>query len=324
MSMYHNLKELLQRAEENHVLISEIVLKNEMEEFGISSEEVYEKLKERIQVMERAAKKALEQSLSTAGNLISGTAMQQMQHTASGKTLCGEFMNKAMAMALSGSEVNASMGRICAAPTAGACGILPAVLFSIRDERKIEEKTVLDALLTASGIGTIIMKNATVAGAEGGCQAECGVAAAMAAAAGVQLCGGTPAQSIEAVSLALVNCMGLVCDPVAGLVQIPCAQRNASQTVNALICIDLAMGGMKLPIPPDEVVEAMYRVGRMLPPQLRETAQGGIAAARSAQEITKEIFPDVLPETERGDDVCHRRQKGDRSITEKSAHSEVS
>lgn len=288
--MYHNLKELLQRAEENHVLLSEIVLQNEMEQFGCSSEEVYEKLKQRLQVMERAANKALERSLSTAGNLISGIAVQQMQHTATEQTLCGTFINKAMAMALSGSEVNASMGRICAAPTAGARGILPAVLFSIREERHIEEKAMLDALLTASGIGAVIMKNATVAGAEGGCQAECGVAAAMAAAAGVELCGGTPEQSVEAVSLALVNCMGLVCDPIAGLVQIPCAQRNASQTINALICIDLALSGMKLPVPPDEVVEAMYRVGKMLPPQLRETAQGGIAAAKSAQEITKEIF----------------------------------
>ncbi|MGN0505612.1 MAG: L-serine ammonia-lyase, iron-sulfur-dependent, subunit alpha [Lachnospiraceae bacterium] len=288
--MYHNLKELLQLAAEKETLLSEIVLENEMEQFGRNREEIYEKLKERLKVMERAAEKALTKELSTAGNLISGIAMRQMNHAASGKTICGGFINKAMAMALSGSEVNASMGRICAAPTAGACGILPAVLLAIREERKIEEKAMLDALLTASGVGTVIMKNATVAGAEGGCQAECGVAAAMAAAAGVELCGGTPEQSIEAVSLALVNCMGLVCDPVAGLVQIPCAQRNASQTVNALTCIDLAMGGMKLPIPPDEVVDAMYRVGRMLPPQLRETAQGGIAATKSGQEITKQIF----------------------------------
>jgi len=288
--MYHNLKELLQQAEDHEVMLSEIVLQNEMEQFGITEEAVYQKLEERYAVMEKAAEKALGERLETAGNLISGIALQQNNYTMSGKTLCGEFINTAMAMALSGSEVNASMGRICAAPTAGACGIVPAVLISIERAKQCERQALLNALLTASGIGTIMMKNATIAGAEGGCQAECGVAAAMAAAAGVELCKGTPRQSVCAAVLALLNCMGLVCDPIAGLVQVPCAQRNASQTVNALTCIDLAMAGMTLPVTPDEVVESMYKVGRMLPPQLRETAQGGLAATQSAQEITKQIF----------------------------------
>lgn len=288
--MYHNLKELLQQAEDYEVLLSEIVLKNEIEQFGTTAEKVYQKLEVRYEVMERAAERALGEPLETAGNLISGIAMQQQEYTRQENTLCGEFINTAMAMALSGSEVNASMGRICAAPTAGACGIVPAVLLSIEKKRKCSREAMLNAILTTAGIGTVMMKNATIAGAEGGCQAECGVAAAMAAAAGVELCGGTPRQSVWAAALALVNCMGLVCDPIAGLVQIPCAQRNASQTVNALTCIDLAMAGMTLPVTPDEVVESMYKVGRMLPPQLRETAQGGLAATKSAQEITKNIF----------------------------------
>lgn len=288
--MYHNLKELLQQAEDHEVLLSEIVLQNEIEQFGTTKDKIYQKLEERYDVMEKAAVRALGERLETAGNLISGIAMQQNEYTAKGQTLCGEFMNTAMAMALSGSEVNASMGRICAAPTAGACGIVPAVLISIEKARNCSKEAMLNAILTSSGIGTIMMKNATIAGAEGGCQAECGVAAAMAAAAGVELCGGTPSQSVWAAVLALVNCMGLVCDPIAGLVQVPCAQRNASQTVNALTCIDLAMAGMTLPVTPDEVVESMYKVGRMLPPQLRETAQGGLAATQSAQEIQKKIF----------------------------------
>lgn len=288
--MYHNLKELLRQAEDHEVLLSEIVLQNEVEQFGTTKEDIYQKLEERYDVMEKAAGKALGERLETAGNLISGIAMQQNEYTKKGQTLCGEFMNTAMAMALSGSEVNAAMGRICAAPTAGACGIVPAVLISIERVKNCSKEAMLNAILTSSGIGTIMMKNATIAGAEGGCQAECGVAAAMAAAAGVELCGGTPAQSVWAAVLALVNCMGLVCDPIAGLVQVPCAQRNASQTVNALTCIDLAMAGMTLPVTPDEVVEAMYKVGRMLPPQLRETAQGGLAATKSAQEIQKKIF----------------------------------
>lgn len=288
--MYHNLKELLRQAEDHEVLLSEIVLQNEIEQFGTTEEMVYQKLEERYEVMKKAAVRALGERLETAGNLISGIAIQQNDYTAKGQTLCGEFINTAMAMALSGSEVNAAMGRICAAPTAGACGIVPAVLISIERVRKCSKKAMLNAILTSSGIGTIMMKNATIAGAEGGCQAECGVAAAMAAAAGVELCGGTPAQSVWAAALALVNCMGLVCDPIAGLVQVPCAQRNASQTVNALTCIDLAMAGMTLPVTPDEVVEAMYKVGRMLPPQLRETAQGGLAATQSGLEIQKKIF----------------------------------
>jgi len=288
--MYHNLKELLRQAEDHEVLLSEIILQNEIEQFGTTREVIYEKLEERYDVMKRAAVKALGEPLETAGNLISGIAKQQNDYTGKGNTLCGEFLNSAMAMALSGSEVNASMGRICAAPTAGACGIVPAVLMSIERVKKCSKEAILNAVLTSSGIGTIMMKNATVAGAEGGCQAECGVAAAMAAAAGVELCGGTPRQSVWAAVLALVNCMGLVCDPIAGLVQVPCAQRNASQTVNALTCIDLAMAGMTLPVTPDEVVESMYKVGRMLPPQLRETAQGGLAATQSAQEIRKKIF----------------------------------
>ena len=288
--MYHNLKELLQQAEERGVLLSKIVLENEIEQFGMDAQTIYSHLAERYEVMERAASRALGEPLDTAGNLIRGIAMQQNEYTIKGQTLCGDFMNTAMAMALSGSEVNASMGKICAAPTAGACGIVPAVLISIERAKGIPKSEMLNALLTTSGIGTVIMKNATVAGAEGGCQAECGVAAAMAAAAGVELCGGTPRQSIWAAVLALVNCMGLVCDPIAGLVQVPCAQRNASQTVNALTCIDLAMAGMTLPVTPDEVIESMYKVGRMLPPQLRETAQGGIAATQSAQDITKKIF----------------------------------
>ncbi|MBP3569438.1 MAG: L-serine ammonia-lyase, iron-sulfur-dependent, subunit alpha [Lachnospiraceae bacterium] len=288
--MYHNLKELLQQAKDHEVLLSEIVLQNEIEQFDMTEETIYQKLEERYEVMKRAAARALGEKLETAGNLISGIAMQHNEYIRAGETLCGTFMNTAMAMALSGSEVNASMGRICAAPTAGACGIVPAVLFSIEQARQCNKKTMLNALLTASGIGIVIMKNATVAGAEGGCQAECGVAAAMAAAAGVELCGGTPEQSVWAAALALVNCMGLVCDPIAGLVQVPCAQRNASQTVNALTCIDLAMAGMTLPVTPDEVVEAMYKVGRMLPPQLRETAQGGLAATKSGQEIQNKIF----------------------------------
>ena len=288
--MYHNFQELLILAEERDVSFSDIILENEIKQFGKSMEEVFERLEMSYQVMEQAAEKALHKKLSTVGGLIEGITMPQYRYAQKDNTLCGNFINLVMARALSCSEVNASMGRICAAPTAGACGILPAVLVSLAEKEGYAREKVLRALMTASGVGAIIMRNATVAGAEGGCQAECGVAAAMAAAAAVELKGGTCDMILNAIAITFMNCMGLVCDPVAGLVQLPCAQRNASQTVNALTCIDLAMAGMTLPVTPDEVIESMYKVGRMLPPQLRETAQGGIAATQSAQEITQQIF----------------------------------
>ena len=288
--MYHNMQELLQLAEEGDVSLSDIILENEMRQFGKSMEEIFERLELSYQVMEQSTQRALETELETVGGLIQGITKPQYAYAQKGDTLCGDFINLVMARALSCSEVNASMGRICAAPTAGACGILPAVLVSLAEKENYPREKVLRGLLTASGIGAIIMRNATVAGAEGGCQAECGVAAAMAAAAAVELKSGKAEQVLHAVAITFMNCMGLVCDPVAGLVQLPCAQRNASQAINALLSADLVMAGMRSPIPVDEVIDAMFRVGKMLPPQLRETAQGGIAATKTGQEITKRIF----------------------------------
>ena len=164
------------------------------------------------------------------------------------------------------------------------------VILGVSEKFRLERKETLDGILTASGLGAIIMKNATVSGAEGGCQAECGGAAATAAAAAVEMRKGTPRMAVNACSLALINVMGLVCDPVAGLVQMPCAQRNASQAVNALLSADLALGGMVCPVPADEVVEAMYRIGKQLPSELKETALGGLAATPTAKKLEYEIF----------------------------------
>lgn len=289
--MYHNMAEMAALAVERQVPLSEIILKNEMDRFGSTKEEVYVKLDERFAVMERAAEKACITPQPTVGGLITGIGKTQYEY-ASGrrKTVCGSFLNLVMARALSCSEVNASMGRICAAPTAGACGIVPAVLVSYAREYELSREQALNGLLTASGVGAVIMKNATVAGAEGGCQAECGVAAAMASAAVVEMAGGGPETALNAIAFTLMNCMGLVCDPVAGLVQLPCAQRNASQAVNALLSADLALGGMMSRIPADEVIDAMYRVGKQLPIQLRETALGGLAATKTGKAIARQIF----------------------------------
>ncbi len=284
--MYKNIKGLLQLAKEKNVFISEIVLQSEMKHSELSREDILNIMRERADVMRKSSVKALEKATNPEGNFICGIAKTQYDYAVSSKeSLCGDFINTVMARALSSSEVNASMGKICAMPTAGSCGIVPAVIFSVAEKNNVSEEKLLMAMITASGFGAIVTENATVAGAEGGCQAECGVAAAMAAAAAVELCGGTPEQSVTAFSLSLMNVMGLVCDPVGGLVQIPCAQRNASQAVNALLSADLAMAGVQSYIDADEVVEAMYKVGKMLPMQLKETALGGIARTASGKAI---------------------------------------
>lgn len=195
-----------------------------------------------------------------------------------------------MAMALSTSEVNASMGKIVAAPTAGASGILPSALFTAKEKFNLSDDDMINGLFTAAGIGEIVAKNATISGAYGGCQAECGVAAAMAAAAIVEMLGGSPETCLHASSISLINIMGLVCDPIAGLVEFPCAFRNASGVVNALISADLALAGIKSLVPFDEVVEAMYRVGKSLPDTLKETALGGLAATPTGENFKGRIL----------------------------------
>jgi len=287
--MYNTIAEMLMMAGEQKVQLWEVVLENEKRLTGRNEDEIFASLKQRYQIMCRSAEKALEERLNTVGGLIEGIAMRHYAYSKE-DSICGNFMNLLMARALSGSEVNASMGQICAAPTAGACGILPAVLISVGEKYEASQEIILKGLLTASGIGAVITKNATVSGAEGGCQAECGVAAAMAAAAAVQMAGGNNEMAIHACSLALIHCMGLICDPVAGLVQVPCAQRNASQAVNAVISADMALAGMECIIPADQVIEAMYKVGKALPIQLKETAMGGIAATQAGKTITKKIF----------------------------------
>ena len=283
--MYRSCSELLELTK-GGAPIWRVVLDNEMALSGLSEEEVLSRLRTRWEIMKVSATRALTSPLPTALGLITGITAPQYSYCAGGG-LCGELINRVMAYALSCSESNAAMGKICAAPTAGSCGIIPAVMMGLKEKLSLSDDDVLKGMLTASGIGAIVTRNATLSGAEGGCQAECGTAAAMAAAAAVELSGGTPEQALDAASFTLMNCMGLVCDPVAGLVQLPCAQRNASQAVNALLSADLALAGMKCPIGADEVIASMYSVGKSLPHTLRETALGGIAASDSAKKIAK-------------------------------------
>ena len=287
--MYKDARELIKICNEKNKHIWEVALDNEVKLTGMTRERVMQHFSDRLEIMFNSALKALHQKQATKGSLIDGVANCQYEYS-SKETIAGNYINYVMSLAYSCSEVNASMGKICASPTAGSCGIVPAVLLGVMENKNISREKTLQALITASAVGAIFTKNATVAGADGGCQAECGVAASMAAAAAAYMMGATNERCLDAAGFAMINVMGLVCDPVAGLVALPCAQRNASGAVNALISADMALAGQVAHIPFDQVVDSMFKVGKMLPPQLRETAMGGIATTPAGQAIYKEIF----------------------------------
>ncbi len=282
--------ELIDVCKKENIPIWEYTIRAEMEKSELSREDVIDKMRNNLQVMQSSSSLGQEKEIKSVSGLIGGDAYRLRKYADSSNTLIGDFMVKAMARAVSSSEVNAAMGRIVASPTAGSCGILPAVIISAAEKLGKSEEDMINGLFTASGIGIIIAKNATLAGAEGGCQAECGSAAAMGSAAVVEMMGGTPEQALDAAAIVLKNILGLICDPVAGLVEVPCAKRNIAGTVSALTTAEIAMAGVKSKIPFDEVVWAMYKVGRQLPPELRETAQGGIAITPTAQKLKEEIF----------------------------------
>lgn len=287
--MFNNADELLEICKKNNKTISEVVIEKEMKHKDISYDQLMNKMNETVAVMKNSATSALDKSIISISGLTGGDSKKVENYKNSGKSITGDFLISAMAKALSTSEVNASMGRIVAAPTAGAAGIVPAALLATKEKLDLSDKEVISALFTAAGIGEIVAKNATISGAEGGCQAECGVAAAMAAGAIVEMAGGSPEEVFHAASFSIVNIMGLVCDPIGGLVEYPCALRNASGVVNAMISADLALAGVKSLVPFDEVVDAMYRVGKMLPTALKETALGGVATTPTGQALKKKL-----------------------------------
>jgi len=287
--VFNKAEELLRLCNENSKKISEIVIEKELKSTDISYDELMNRMKDTLAVMKSSANSALDKEIKSVSGLTGGDSKKVEDYKNSGNTLTGGIIVSAMAKALSTSEINASMGRIVAAPTAGASGILPSALLSAQEKLNLTDDQIIMGLFTSAGIGEIVAKNASVSGAEGGCQAECGTAAAMAAAAIVEMAGGTPEASFNAASFALVNIMGLVCDPIGGLVEYPCALRNASGVVNSLISADLALAGVKSLVPFDEVVEAMYKVGKLLPESLRETALGGVATTPTGEILRKKL-----------------------------------
>lgn len=290
LNLFNRGDELLKLCRDKDKKISDIVIEKALLDEGTNYDEFMSNMKLVYDTMKNSANEGLDKEIMSISGLTGGNAKKLEEYRNNNKTASGDIINKAMARALSTSEVNAAMGRIVAAPTAGASGILPGVIASIDTRFDLKEEEIISGLLNSSAIGEIIAKNATISGAEGGCQAECGSASSMAASAVVEMLGGTPEQCLNAASFALLNIMGLICDPVAGLVEFPCALRNASGVTNALISADLALAGVETLIPFDEIVETMYDVGRAMPAALRETALGGIASTKTGEEIKRRVL----------------------------------
>lgn len=289
MIKFANMNELIRLAVERRSAIYDVVIAYECETTQSSRETVIAAMRENWQVMRESAHKGVQNRDKSVSGLVGGDARRLNQYHLAGGFL-GKLALQTASYALAVSEVNAVMGKIVACPTAGSCGILPAAVLAAAEARHCSEEEILNALFTAAGVGMIIAENASISGAAGGCQAECGSAASMAAAALVELGGGTPQQVGEAVALALKNLLGLVCDPVAGLVEVPCVKRNGFASVHAMLAADMALAGLKSAVPVDEVIEAMYKIGQALPKSLRETSEAGLADTPTARAVEQRLY----------------------------------
>lgn len=288
MYQFKHGSDLLTICSEHGITLSQAVLLAETEENDTDCDAVWTRMEKMLADMTDAVSKGLEPDIKSVGGLIGGNAYR-LYTSSTGKNVCGSTLLKAVSYALAVTEINASMGRIVAAPTAGASGILPGCVLAVQEAHELAVKDAIEGLFVAAGIGKIIADNATLSGAEGGCQAECGSASAMAAAAVVNMMGGTPQMCFDSAAMALKGSLGLVCDPVAGLVEVPCSKRNATGSAMALVCADMALAGITSFIPFDEMVEALKRVGHMMSADLRETARGGCAITPTALAYTVSI-----------------------------------
>lgn len=281
---FKNAKELLALCQEKKLPISEVMRQREILLGETTAEIVDQRMDRVLEIMKDAAFSPIKDPVISMGGLIGGEARKLCEFHNLGKSLCGNVLGKGITYAMATLETNASMGLIVASPTAGSAGIVPGMMLALQDVYGFSDKKIRQALFNAGAIGYLAMRNATVAGAVGGCQAEVGIASAMAASAAVELLGGTPLQCTYAASTVLMNMLGLVCDPVGGLVEYPCQNRNAAGVSNALIAAEMSLAGIPQFIPLDEMIDAMYTVGKKLPAELRETALGGCAATPSACE----------------------------------------
>ncbi|WP_375200175.1 L-serine ammonia-lyase, iron-sulfur-dependent, subunit alpha [Bacillus sp. RS11] len=287
--LFHNVRELVERAEQEGKLISEIMIEQEMLITGRTREEIMQQMDRNLTVMEEAVERGLKGVQSVTG-LTGGDAVLLQNYIAQGNSLSGDLLLDAVSKAVATNEVNAAMGTICATPTAGSAGVVPGTLFAVKNKLNPTREQMIRFLFTSGAFGFVVANNASISGAAGGCQAEVGSAAGMGASAIVEMAGGSPQQCAEAFAITLKNMLGLVCDPVAGLVEVPCVKRNAMGAANSLVAADMALAGVTSRIPCDEVIGAMYRIGQSMSPNLKETARGGLAATPTGKAISKAIF----------------------------------
>lgn len=285
-----SIEYLLDECTKNNLSIGQVVLREEQRDAGCTEGSILERLQNTWQVMKNAANAGITSDLRSVSGLTGGDAAVYYNYCKNHKNLLGTLEARAVAYSLATSGYNAAMGVIAAAPTAGSAGILPGVLIAAQEEYYFHDRTAIEALLTAGGIGAVIATRATISGAAGGCQAECGAAAAMAAAALTDAMGGTPRHCVNAAALALKNCLGLACDPVAGLVEVPCVKRNGMYAVLAIAAADMALAGIKSFIPLDQVIDAMYQIGCGMPACIRETGEGGLAATPAGIAAKRRLF----------------------------------
>lgn len=287
---FSTLEQLLVLCRENSLTIAKVMIQEQAQESGKTEAEVIDQMAAYYQVMKEAVRRGLEENTRSRSGLTGGDAQRVHQYGSNHVSSLGNEACQALAYALAVSEVNASMGRIIATPTAGSCGIIPGVFVSCQERFNWDDEYLVHGLFTAGAIGYVIANNSFVSGAEGGCQAEVGSAIGMAAGALTELRGGSPEQAVHAVGLALKNSLGLICDPVGGLVEIPCIVRNGFGAVTALTASDMAMAGVRSVIPSDEVIEVMLEVGTAMPEKHRETAKGGLAQTPTGRKIMKELY----------------------------------
>ncbi len=287
--MFRTVAELVEIAEKQHIPISEVMILQEMDVKNKTREQVYEEMEKNLQVMENAIEESLEGVQSVTG-LTGGDAVRVQEYMKNHIPLSGPILLDAVSKAMGTNEVNAAMGTICATPTAGSAGCVPGTLFAVKNQLNPTREQMIRYLFTAGAFGFVVANNAFISGAAGGCQAEIGSAGAMAAAAIVEMAGGTPQQSADAFAITLKNMLGLVCDPVAGLVEVPCVKRNALGSSQAIVSADLALAGVTSRIPCDEVIGAMYRIGKQMPSNLRETGEGGLADTPTGRLLKEKIF----------------------------------
>lgn len=289
--MFNSIADMVEQAETSAKPLYEVVIEAELAESGAKLADLRARMARRLEVMRRSCEQGLAGPVMSVSGMSGGNAFKFAGWLADGHApITGPILSRAVARAMAVNEVNAGMGCIVATPTAGSAGILPAVLFSLQEAYGFSDDLLVNALFTAGGIGTVIVRRAHVSGAAGGCQAETGSAATMAAGAAVELLGGTPRQSAQAVAITMKNMLGLVCDPVAGLVEVPCVKRNAAGTAQCFIAVDLALAGVESVIPPDEVIDAMATIGRRMDERFKETAQGGLAATPTGKRLAKQVW----------------------------------